>query len=52
MVIIRATPRALARAMVSGSDGAKSGKSRWQWVSMSMGRLVAEEAILAGHAQA
>ena len=46
MVTIRATPAAAARATTASTSPAKSGKSRWQWLSTresGMGRLAAGE---------
>ena len=39
IVTIRVTPAARARAITSGSSPSKSGKSRWQWLSTSSGRV-------------
>src|SRR6186997_3302992 len=36
IVTSRATPSAVARPTTSSSSTAKSGKSRWQWLSISM----------------
>src|SRR5271168_867993 len=36
MVIMRSTPAARARATTASRSTAKSGKSRWQWLSISM----------------
>src|SRR5690606_30835645 len=48
MVIICLTPAACARATMSSRSASKSGKSRWQWVSISiaasrLGRHVTRE---------
>ena len=36
IVTIRSTPASLARATTPSRSSAKSGKSRWQWLSISM----------------
>src|SRR5262249_8772389 len=36
IVTTRSTPAACARAITASSSPAKSGKSRWQWLSISM----------------
>src|SRR5262249_11203448 len=53
MVTMRPTPAACARATTASSSPAKSGKSRWQWLSISMryardcGRRAARPGVLA-----
>src|SRR5439155_584521 len=39
MVTRRAMPAACARATTASSSSAKSGKSRWQWLSISIGSV-------------
>src|SRR6185437_4720208 len=48
IVTIRSTPAARARATMASSSSAKSGKSRWQWLSMTvmkpLGRIAGKPA--------
>src|SRR5438045_6506040 len=37
MLMIRVMPAAFARSMICGRSAAKSGKSRWAWVSKNSG---------------